>query len=171
MKHRANMELISCPGGCGNSIHANATECPHCGYRAEFSRLEDLLGSLSTISSILTGFGLAALVQLATIQAEPRSELLLQWTIGLWIVSSVLLLGVMIGSELLRRREVRGSRMRLAPQEDERLWRQSERLLLAFALALVGTAAGVIGLGFSFSMLHGIVGCVVVAFGVFLILK
>ncbi len=165
------MERIPCPGGCGSSIHPNAVECPHCGYRAEFSRLEELLGSLSTMSSILTGFGLAALVQLATSQTEGRSERLLYWTSLLWIVSSMLLLAVMIGSETLRRREVQGSRMRLTPQEDERLWRWSEQLLFAFALALAGTAGGVILLGFSFSLLHGIIGLVVVAVSVVLIWK
>jgi len=164
------MEPIPCPGGCGNAIHANATECPHCGYRAEFSRLEELLGSLSTISSILTGFGLAALVQLAASPAEVGHERLLQWTNGLWIVSSVWLLAVMVGAETLRRRELRGSRMRLTPQEEERLWKGSERLLLTFALALIGTAAGVICLGFSFSVLHGVLGCIAVGIAFLLLL-
>ena len=165
------MEQISCPGGCGNSIHANAMECPHCGYRAEFSRLEELLGSLSTMSSILTGFGLAALVQLATSQTEGRPEHLLYCTSFVWIVSSILLLAAMIGSEVLRRREVRGCRMRLAPQEDEQLWRQSERLLFAFALALLGTALGVILLGFCFSILHGVAGLVAVVLSAVLLRK
>jgi hypothetical protein len=164
-----NKGPIPCPGGCGNSIHANAAECPHCGYRPDFSRLEDLLGSLSTMSSILTGFGLAALVQLATSQAEPRNDWLSQLTNGMWILSSVLLLGVMIGAEFLRRRELRGSRMCPAPQDDERLWQQSERLLAAFTFALALTAAGVISLGFSFSALHGILGCIAVGVGLFLI--
>lgn len=171
MNDGTNKQSIPCPGGCGNAIHANAAECPHCGYRAEFSRLEELLGSLSTISSILTGFGLAALVQLATSQAEPRNEALLQCTNVLWIVSSVLLLAVMVGAELLRRRELHGSRMRLAPEEDERLRHQSEWLLWAFTAALVGTAAGVICLGFSFSPLHGIAGFLAVGAGLYLILR
>src|SRR4051812_14556508 len=127
-------ELLPCPGGCGTQVHRNATECPQCGFRSELSRLEDLLGSLSTVSSILTGFGLAALVQLAT--GEAKKEPALQWTSGFWIVSSVLLLGVMICSEVLRRREVGGGRLRLSPQEEERLWRRSEWLLVSFALAL-----------------------------------
>src|SRR5947209_4872994 len=108
-------DLLPCPGGCGTQVHRNASECPQCGYRAELSRVEDLLGSLSTVSSILTGFGLAALVQLAT--GESKKEPALQWTTGLWMVSSVLFLGVMICSELLRRREVRGARVRLTSAE------------------------------------------------------
>src|SRR3712207_6291847 len=94
-------DLIPCPGGCGNRVHRSATECPHCGFRADLDSLEDLLGSLSTVSSILTGFGLAALVQLAS--GELRDEAAMRWTTGLWIISSVLLLGVMVGSEVLRR--------------------------------------------------------------------
>src|SRR5947209_806266 len=142
-------DLIPCPGGCGNRVHPNARECPHCGYQSEMDRLEDLLGSLGTISSILTGFGLAALVQLAT--GESRNEPTLQWTTGVWIVSSLLLLGVLVGSEVLRRREVGGGRLRLSREEDQRLWGQSQWLLLSFALALIGTAAGVVLLGFYFS--------------------
>jgi hypothetical protein len=71
-------ELIACPGGCGNSVHRNAPACPHCGYQAELGRLEEPLGSLSTVSSILTGFGLAALVQLASTESSAREDLALQ---------------------------------------------------------------------------------------------
>ncbi len=167
----ANTGPIACPGGCGNTVHPSATECSYCGYRPDFSRLEDLLGSLSTISSILTGFGLAALVQLATSQTEPRNDLLSQFTNGFWIFSSLLLLGVMVGAEFLRRRELRGGRMCLATEDDQRLWQQSERLLAAFTFALALSAAGVISLGFSFSLLHGILGCIAVGVGLFLICK
>jgi hypothetical protein len=113
----------------------------------------------------LTGFGLAALVQLATSESRSKEDVALQWTAGLWIVSSLLLLGVMVCSEVLRRREIGGSRLLLSAAEDERVWRRSEWLLGGFALALLGTAAGVVLLGFSFSLLHGIVGCVAVSVG------
>src|SRR5262245_13102490 len=113
-------DLTPCPGGCGNLVHPNARECPHCGFQSEMARIEDLMGSLATISSILTGFGLAALVQLAT--GESRKEETLQWTTGVWIVSSLLLLSVLVCSEVLRRREVGGGRMRLSREEDQRLW-------------------------------------------------
>src|SRR3954471_17168325 len=103
-------ELLPCPGGCGTQVHRNATECPQCGFRSELSRLGELLGSLSTVSSILTGFGLAALVQLAT--GEAKTEPTLQWTTGLWTASSLLLLGIMVCSEVLRRREVAGGTLR-----------------------------------------------------------
>src|SRR5262245_54789305 len=123
----AKSDLISCPGGCGGRVHLTARECPHCGYQSEMGRMEDLLGSLGTISSILTGFGLAALVQLAT--GEARMETALVWTTGVWVVSSLLLLGVLVSSEVLRRREVSGGRLRLSRAEDERLWRRSEWLM------------------------------------------
>ena len=162
-------DLIPCPGGCGNRIHPNARECPHCGYQCEMDRIEELLGSLGPISSILTGFGLAALVQLAT--AEARNEWTLQWTTGVWIVASLLLLGVLVGSETLRRRDVGGGRMRLSREEDQQLWSRSEWLLISFSLALLGTAAGVVLLGFFFSPWHGVAGCVAVAAGFFLLWK
>ncbi len=165
----ANGDLIPCPGGCGNRVHANAKECPSCGYPSEMGRLEDLLGSLGTICSILTGFGLAALVQLAS--GESRNDWALQATTGVWIVSSLLLLGVLVGAEVLRRREVGGGRLRLSRQEDERLWKRSEWLLLTFALALAGTALGVVLLGFFFSLWHGVAGCVAVAAGLCLLWK
>jgi hypothetical protein len=162
-------ELIPCPGGCNNQVHPSAKECPHCGYQSELGRLEELLGSLSTISSILTGFGLAALVQLAN--EDAKDSLALQLTTGLWIVSSLLLLGVLVGSELLRRREVGGGRLRPSREEDETLWRRSEWLLGSSALALGGTAVGVVVLGFYFSLWHGLAGCLAVAVGIFLLRK
>jgi hypothetical protein len=165
----ADSELIPCPGGCGNSVHRHALECPFCGYQAELGRVEELLGSLSTVSSILTGFGLAALVQLATSEASSKDDLCLRWTMSLWIVSSLLLLSVMLCSELLRRREISGNRLQLSAAEDERIWHRSELLLFCFALALLGMAAGVVLLGFAFSLLHGIVGCVAVLFAFVLI--
>jgi hypothetical protein len=130
-------------------------------------RMEELLGSLGTISSILTGFGLAALVQLAT--EEARKDWTLQLTTGVWTVSSLLLLGVLVSAETLRRRDVGGGRMRLARAEDERLWRGSEWLLGTFAVALLGTAVGVVLLGFFFSTWHGVAGCVGLVFGLYLL--
>jgi hypothetical protein len=132
-------------------------------------KLEDLLGSLGTVSSILTGFGLAALVQLAT--GEARQDSVLQVTTGLWVVSSLLLLGVLVCSEVLRRREAVRGHLRLSREEEERLWRRSEWLLFAFALALLGTAVGVVLLGFFFSPWHGAAGCVAVAVGLLLLRK
>jgi hypothetical protein len=164
-------DLIPCPGGCGNQVHRNASACPQCGYEADLGRVEELLGSLSMVTSILTGFGLAALVQLASEESKAKEEASLQWTKGLWIASSLLLLGVMLCSEVLRRREAGGGRMRPRPEEEERLWRRSEWLLACFALALLGTAAGVVLLGFHFSVIHGLVGCTAVVAGFLLLWK
>jgi hypothetical protein len=162
-------DLIPCPGGCGAKVHRNAVTCPHCGYSADLGRLEELLSSLSTVSSILTGFALAALVQLASEESKAKNEATLQWTTGLWILASLLLLGVMVCSELLRRREAGGGRMRPQPDEDDRLWRRTEWLLGCFALALSGAAAGVVVLGFHFSIVHGFVGCLAVGAVFFLL--
>lgn len=87
----------------------------------------------------------------------------------MWGVSSLLLVGVLVGSEVLRRRDAGGGRMRLTREEDERLWRRSEWLLLSFVRSLLGTAAGVVLLGFYFSPWHGIAGCVAIAAGLFLL--
>jgi hypothetical protein len=95
----------------------------------------------------------------------------LQLTTGLWIVSSLLLLGVLVGSEVLRRKEVSGGRLGISKEEDERVWKRSERLMVSFALALLGTAAGVILLGFYFSVWHGVAGCAAVAYGVYLLVR
>jgi hypothetical protein len=73
--------------------------------------------------------------------------------------------------DVLRYWEVGGDRLRLSREEDERLWKRSERLLFSFALSLLGTAAGVVVLGFYFSVWHGVAGCVAVAAGFFLLWK
>jgi hypothetical protein len=134
------------------------------------SRLEELLGSLSTISSILVGFGLAALVQLASGQ-DTKTDVWLLLTSASWIIGSVLLMGVLLGSEALRRQEISGGRMKPHANEDERLGRCSEWLLGAFALALLCVAAGVILLGFWFSHLHGIAACVAVLLAVLVVYR
>jgi hypothetical protein len=133
------------------------------------ARMEDLLGSLATISSILAGFGLAALVQLAT--GEARNEASLRWATGAWITASLLQLGVLVSAEVLRHREVTEGRMRLPREKEDRLWRRGEWLLLSFALALSGTAVGVVLLGCFFSPWHGAVGCAGVAAGFLLLWK
>lgn len=158
-------ELILCPGNCGNRVHSSARECPRCGFESEMVRVEELLGSLSTVSSILTGFGLAALVQLAT--GESRNEPVLQWTVGLWTFSSLLLLSILVCSEFLRRKDVAGGRIRLKGTEENQLWRRSELLLTTFTVAVAGAAAGVVLLGFHFSIAHGLVASIAVVLGVY----
>jgi hypothetical protein len=164
-----NDDLLPCPAGCTRKLHRNAKECPGCGYQSEISRIEDLLSSLGTISSILIGFGLAALVQLAT--DESRKEPMLQWTTLAWIISSLLLLGVLVSEEFLRMREVRGGRMGLSREEDQRQWRRSEWLLLTFTLALFVPATGIVLVGFCFSLLHGLAACAAIIVGFLLLWK
>src|SRR5262249_18611414 len=130
------------------------------------TRLEDLLGSLGTVCSILVGFGLAALVQLASGDEKTRNDPWLSWAAATWIVASVLLLAVLVGAETLRRREVPGGRMTPRAGEDERLWKRGERLMMTFAFALLCTAAGVLLLGCWFSWWHGLAGGVAVAVSV-----
>lgn len=148
--------LISCPGRCGRQIHPNAKECPACGFPSDMERIDGLLGSVSMICSILTGFGLAALVQLTS--DEARHEITLQLTTGLWIVSSLMLFFVMVAVETVRRRELRGGRMQFSVDESDQFESQIGRLMAAFALALFLIAMGVICLGFYFSPWHGGIG-------------
>src|SRR5262245_36863068 len=155
-------DLVDCPAACGNKVHRNAGECPHCGHRTDISRLEDLFSSLSTVSSILVGFGLAALVQLASGETKAKEDPLLTWATAAWLIASLLLLGVLLSSEVLRRREITGGRMRPLTAESERLWSSSGWLLVTFFLALVFVAGGVILLAFWFSPLHGIAACMAV---------
>src|SRR5438477_12955237 len=97
----SDTELIPCPGGCGNQVHPRASDCPYCGYRPEGTRFEDLLGSLSLVSSILIGFGLEALITLVTAEERTTENPLAHWTFGVWIVGSVLLLVVLVLAEAI----------------------------------------------------------------------
>lgn len=160
-------ELIPCPGNCGNHVHCNAKECPRCGYQSERGWTESLLGGLGTISSILAGFGLSTLAQLAT--ADTRDQLSLQFTIGVWVITSLLLLGVLVGSEVLRGKDTGIGRMQFGRKEYHRLWRQSEWLLWIFVFALVGTAGGIVLFGFYFSWWHGGAGLVTLLFIAFVL--
>src|SRR5262245_27057336 len=97
--------LLPCPG-CGEKTHRRATVCPHCGYPAELTVFQEQLASLSTICSILVGFGLAGLVQLGGDAEKVRESPWLLVAIGCWLFSSLVLLAVLVMSEVLRRQEV-----------------------------------------------------------------
>src|SRR5437016_2200085 len=97
--------LVPCPG-CGEKVHLRATVCPHCGCPAELTVFQEQLASLSTICSILVGFGLAGIVQLGADVDKIRESLWLLIAIGCWLFSSLVLLAVLVLSELLRRQEV-----------------------------------------------------------------
>ena len=164
-------ELINCPGDCGNQVHPRAVDCPYCGYRPESAQFEELLGSLSTVCSILTGFGLASLVTLATAEERTTQNPIVQWAFAVWIVGSVLLLVVMVLAKAIRRREIGLGNILVPRKEADRAWRRCERLLLTFGVALTTIAAGVVLFGFLFSMLHGFLGILASGVGVFLIYR
>ena len=163
-------EIIECPSGCGSKVHTRATFCPNCGYRSESTNFEGLLGSLSTVSSILIGFGLAALVTLATDDSRAIEDVAVRITAGCWVVSSMMLLVVLVLTEIVRQRERNVGQLRISAGDEERIWKRCEILLYMFTLALVGTAVGVILLAFHFSVVHGVMGIVSVILSILVII-
>ena len=163
-------ELLPCPGGCGEMLHRSASECSRCGFRSRLAQVEDILGSLSTLSSILTGFGLSAIVQLATVAREERADLAVLGPMACWIVSSLLLLGVLVGAELLRRRE---RETRISPQraDEDALWDRAQWLLSTFALSLLPIAAGVVWLGAFFSVWLAVIGGLALLAALFILVR
>jgi hypothetical protein len=152
----APSELVPCPA-CGEMLHRRAVLCPHCGYAPEITAYQDQLSSLSTVCSILTGFGLASLVTLALDEDRIAASWLLRITAGAWLVSSLLLLMILILAELLRRQEVSDAIVHMPRADRERFARRCERLLSIFSIALVAMAFGFVLLGFHFSWVHGVI--------------
>ena len=150
-------DLLDCPGGCGERVHRLAAACQKCGYQSRLVQIENILGSLVTISSILTGFGLSAIVQLVSVDKENRETWAIQGPMACWIVAAILLLGVIVGAELLRRRDP-SSRIAPGQEEEDDVWSRSQWLLSAFAVSLVPVAAGVVWIGFFFSVHLGVIG-------------
>ena len=148
---------VPCPG-CKRLVDRNASECPGCNYQPPAGRAEELLGSLVTVGSILIGFTLASLVQIAA--SDTRNDDLVQIATGFWIVSSVLFMGVVTAAEALRRRDHDRERFLTTHEDGDVLWGRCESLLTAFAVALLLAALGVIVLGFFFSTIHGVVGVI-----------
>ncbi|MBY0229488.1 MAG: zinc ribbon domain-containing protein [Gemmataceae bacterium] len=160
--------LFPCPG-CDKPIHPSARSCPQCGYQPDRAHLDDLWAGLVGVSSILAGFGLAALVQLVSGESRKSDEPSYHVSVGLLVGSSLLLLAVIVGAELLRRQEPAQGAMRPNPKREERARAVTGWLLLAFCLGLASAAASVVLLGFFFHLAHGIVGSVVAALAVFLL--
>lgn len=154
-----------CPG-CGVLVHPTALACSECGYRSQISRLNDILSSLVTMSSILTGFGLSSVVQLATV--NDRHYWLVQGSAGCWIVAALLLLSVIVGAEISRHRE-RSSHMDPSEQEDSQHSGQCRLLFSYFMSALIVFAVGVVTIGFYFSNLLGLIGLGAVATSLFVL--
>lgn len=163
-------DLLSCPA-CGTSVHERASECPRCGFRTEARGFDDLLTSLSTVSSIIVGFGLAALVSLATDDSHALDDPFMQVTAGCWIGASILLLVVLVVSELIRRADVGQSRLRMDQTEMDRIEARCLGLIVTFGVALLATAVGVVLVGFHFSWVHGAIGCTSAVAGLLLIAK
>jgi hypothetical protein len=151
--------LISCPG-CGAKVHRRATVCPGCGCPAELTVFQEQLASLSTICSILVGFGLAGLVQLAGDVEKIRESPWLLVAIGCWLFSSLVLLAVLVLSELLRRQDIADAVFDVPDDKLQPYARRCENLLSCFSVALAITAVGVVLLGVHFSLWHGLVALV-----------
>lgn len=166
-----NNQLVECPGRCGQQVHPCAEACPHCGFRPELGNYEGLLGSLSTVCSILVGFGLAALVSLATDASNATDDILVIWAIRCWLFSTMLLLFVLVVAEFIRRRDLGVRRIDIPREEDEGIWRRCVPLLWGVTVALAGIAAGVVLLGFHFSLDQGIVACVAAGLGFLIVLR
>ena len=161
-------DLFDCPGGCGERVHRLAAACQKCGFQSRLIQIENILGSLVTISTILTGFGLSAIVQLVSVDKENRDTWAIQGPMACWIVASLLLLGVIVGAELLRRRDP-PSRISPDAKDEDDLWARSQWLLSTFAVSLVPVAVGVVWLGFFFSLWLGAIGVVAVAIAIFIL--
>jgi hypothetical protein len=160
--------LIPCPG-CGATAHCRATVCPHCGCPAELTVFQEQLASLSTICSILVGFGLAGLVQLGGDVEKIRESPWLLIAVGCWLFSSLVLLAVLVLSELLRRQEVTDAVLDLPDDKLQDYARRCEQLLTWLSVALVITAVGVVVLGVHFSFWHGLVALVAICIAVFIV--
>jgi hypothetical protein len=158
---------VPCPG-CDAQVHRRATVCPECGCPAELTVFQEQLASLSTICSILVGFGLAGLVQLAGDVEKIRESNWLLVAIGCWLFSSLVLLAVLVLSELLRRQEVADAVFDLPDDILRDYARRCEHLLTWFSVALVVTAAGVVLLGVHFSLWHGLVALVGIAIALYI---
>ncbi len=155
------MPTIPCPG-CGKDVHPRAAACPSCGFRAESSNFRELLASLSLISSILIGFGLASLVALYA-QAPEGKPVVHHIAEGCWIFSSLLLLGVLVLSEWVGRQEVSEIEIQMPAADKEHVMQCCSDLLIAFLVALLLMAVGIVVLGFGFSLWHGLAGVGAVA--------
>ncbi len=148
-------ELIACPGGCGREVHKRASECPQCGFQSEATTYQELLGSLSTISSILVGFGLTSIVTVAAEQADYLQDIFVRLANGLWLFASMLLLAVLLMAEFLRRRGVGENVIAMSFAEQQRMSNLCGGLLSTFTVALLLIAGGIVLLGFHLSLIHG----------------
>jgi len=151
---------LPCPA-CNHQVHPSAERCMRCGYRAPGGRVRELLGSLVFVASILAGFGLASVVQLASIEGERRNDWSILITAGCWICGSVFMLAIIFVAEMLRGNEDL-QRLDCPEASHQRLLQQTQTLLTWFTVSLLPFVVGIITLGFFFApLLCGV--CVLVA--------
>jgi hypothetical protein len=150
-------DLGDYPGGCGNTVHRRASECPRCGFRAEVEVYHEVLGSLGTISSILLGFGLAGIISLTAAEPAALRSGIIQGSATLWVVSSLLLLVVLVLSELVRQRGQAGDMIALSEVERSDIARRCNELIGWFVLALIVLAAGIVVFSFFFGLWLGLI--------------
>lgn len=153
-------ELITCPGGCGTRLSPRAQMCPKCGHRHELAHIEQVLSGLGTICSILIGFGLSALVTLATDETNSISDPVVSVAAGLWLVSSLLLLFVLVATEWIRGNNPGSDGIGAPFRPDSGTVARCALLLYAFFAALLCTAVGVSLIAFHFSLVLGAIAVV-----------
>jgi hypothetical protein len=144
-------DLTPCPS-CEKLLSPSANECPNCGFRPESVRDAEILAGFSTICSILVGFTLSALVQLTSADALKEWPMLL--TTGLWIVSSLMLLGVLVASDVVRFRDLKELGFNPTLQEKRLLWQKYGWIFTTSSVALSLTAIGVVVIASFFSWVH-----------------
>jgi hypothetical protein len=103
----------------------------------------------------LIGFGLAALVTLATDESGALADPVVAVAAGFWISSSILLLFVLVAAEWTRRSGSGSGGIGTQLRADSQLVERCGLLLWVFIIALVGTSLGVALVAFHFSTVHG----------------
>ena len=163
-------ELIECPG-CGQKVHPRANDCPACGFRSDVTAFDNLLSGLTSVSSILVGFGLAALVSLATSERRAWENQILYYAAMCWSGSSIALLVVLVHAEFLRKQLSDLPRINLPREREESVWQRCVNLLWIFTTAVMVCAIGVVLIGFFFSPLHGVISLAAVVSGLFFLVR
>ena len=149
-------ELVNCPA-CGALQHQRTLQCLQCGFRPDLASYQELLGSLGMICSILVGFGLSGVVAIATTDPEKLNSPVLYWVEGMWVLASFMLLAVLVLGEFLRRTEPEDILLTAFSREQDRYGKRCMILLVAFIVALLLVALGLVLLAFNLNLIVGAV--------------
>lgn len=150
------IELTEC-SVCGRAVARNALSCQNCGQRSRLTQWRDLLSGLTTIGSIILGFELAALVELYNTFFDDNNSWLLHGVVYLWILSAISLTSVLLLAEWGRVQQVGAGEMEITGKELKRFESYCQVVGALLGVALLLLLMGLVLLGFSFSIRHGIV--------------